>query len=150
MEEKKLIANRIITPDGTMLWSRFTHDYVQYEDKNGEVYILDGGNDYIRSSVNKAPAIIAAVYDDEPWTRIRMVFLRGVYMPNGQIYWIPLYKLSDKHLENILKYNDDGRHAEWNHMYENEIEFRKENCIVVEDREYTEEDAVKNIIPYRK
>ena len=43
-----LIANRIQTPDGTILWSRFTHDCVFYEDANGERYMLDGGNDLYR------------------------------------------------------------------------------------------------------
>ena len=56
MEEPFLIANRIQTPDGTILWSRYTHDYLEYQDDNGETYVLDGGTDYQRGSVNKVPA----------------------------------------------------------------------------------------------
>ena len=31
-QERFMIANRIQTPDGTILWSRHRHDYVEYED----------------------------------------------------------------------------------------------------------------------
>jgi hypothetical protein len=40
--EKRILRNSIITPDGTELVSRFTHDYVQHEDLNKELYINDG------------------------------------------------------------------------------------------------------------
>ena len=31
-QELFMIANRIQTPDGTILWSRYRHDYVAYDD----------------------------------------------------------------------------------------------------------------------
>ena len=42
MEEPFLIANRIQTPDGTILWSRHRHDYLEYQDDNGETFELIG------------------------------------------------------------------------------------------------------------
>ena len=63
-----LIANRIQTPDGTILWSRHTHDCVFYEDANGETYMLDGGNEhYRRTSGNNEPAKDVSIYDDVNW-----------------------------------------------------------------------------------
>nr|DAI89645.1 MAG TPA: hypothetical protein [Caudoviricetes sp.] len=50
--ERKLIYNAIRTPDGTLLVSRHTHDYVSHIDKNGEEYFLDGGMGHIRTSIN--------------------------------------------------------------------------------------------------
>ena len=41
----EIILNRIQTPDGTVLTSYYRHDYKSYQDKNGETYIVDGGND---------------------------------------------------------------------------------------------------------
>lgn len=45
---KKLLANRWKTPDGTILWSKHTHDFILYTDKNGKQYGVDGGNSYCR------------------------------------------------------------------------------------------------------
>lgn len=38
--ERKLLVNRIQTPDGTILTSKSVHDYVTHTDANGEEYIL--------------------------------------------------------------------------------------------------------------
>lgn len=43
-----LIQNAIQTPDGTILVSRHVHDYVSHTDKNGVLYAVDGGLDYLR------------------------------------------------------------------------------------------------------
>jgi len=37
--EKKIILNRIKTPDGTILTSYHRHDYIEYIDDNGLEYI---------------------------------------------------------------------------------------------------------------
>jgi hypothetical protein len=43
-----IILNRIRTPDGTILTSRFRNDYVSYTDENGIKYSIDGGLDYLK------------------------------------------------------------------------------------------------------
>ena len=47
---KKIILNAIQTPDGTVLISRNSHDYVCHKDANGSFYSVDGGNDYLKRS----------------------------------------------------------------------------------------------------
>ena len=51
----RVIASALITPDGTILQSYHRHDYKTYTDKNGEMYMIDGGVDYMRSIDNKEP-----------------------------------------------------------------------------------------------
>ena len=43
-----IFRNSIITPDGTELISKDRHDYVVYKDKNGQIFGIDGGNEYLR------------------------------------------------------------------------------------------------------
>ena len=147
MKERFLIANRIQTPDGTILWSRYEHDFVEYEDKNGEYYMLDGGNgEYYRTSVNNVLPKFLQVYSDAPFEEIRKYMLRGTFDKNNNRAWIPLYKLNNAHLAGILDYNEDrGIHSKYDQFIEQEIEYRKEHNIVIEDGPYNPEDGVSNI-----
>ena len=60
-----LIRNAIQTPDGTVLVSKYRHDYQSYQDANGKTYVIDGGLDYVRSSIHH-DQVSLALYDDEP------------------------------------------------------------------------------------
>lgn len=153
-QERFMIANRIQTPDGTILWSRYRHDYVAYEDANGEQYMLDGGPDILcwRSSVNKsAPAKSLQVFSDAPFEEIRQVMLRGTKDKDGDEIWIPLCKMNDLHLIGALDYNENmGIHSKYNQFIEKEIEYRKEHNIHIEDGRYSKEDGINNIIFKKK
>ena len=146
-EEPFLIANRIQTPDGTILWSRHRHDYIEYKDDNGETYVLDGGTDYQRGSVNKIPAKNLSVWSDAPFEEIRQVMLRGTFTGgkenSGERIWVPLYKLNDLHLIGILDYNEErGIKSKFDQFIEKEIEYRKEHNIKIEDGAYHWEDGI--------
>ncbi len=43
----KTVASYMITPDGTLLQSYHVHDYKTYKDSNGEIYMIDGGCEYL-------------------------------------------------------------------------------------------------------
>ena len=143
-EERKLIANRIQTPDGTILWSRHVHDYISYEDKNGETYMLDGGNEYIRTSVNKEEAKTLAVYDDAPYDEQRSVILRGTFSKEGFSIFVPLCYLSDEHILNIIRYNDE--YGCNNDIYDRELNYRHEMDIYIPEHDYVEADEVARSI----
>lgn len=109
---RKLIANKWQTPDGTILWSKYTYDYVCHLDKNGEYYFIDGGNDYIRKSVNKEHAINLCVYDDGKFETLRENTQWGRnYDANNkrlpETEWITIKDLTTDHLYGILKYFDN-------------------------------------------
>ena len=43
-----IIYNAIRTPDGTVIESKHRWDYQAHTDANGQLYAVDGGNDYLR------------------------------------------------------------------------------------------------------
>lgn len=133
---KKLIANKWKTPDGTVLWSKHRHDYVSHTDLNGEYYFIDGGNDYIRKSVNKAQAVNLCVYDDGKFETLREnIFWGRNYDANNKILseteWITIKNLTTDHLYAILKYfnNDFNLYNSVFRIMEEEIIYRENQII---------------------
>ena len=104
MPEKHIILNRIRTPDGTILTSEHRHDYKTYTDANGEKYMVDGGNDYLRRNRTNVPYEELSLYDDEPFEVIRQHIKWGTYGKNGDqpLQFKPLKNLDDDHIQAIL------------------------------------------------
>jgi len=147
METPFLIANIAQTPDGTILWSRYTHDSVFYTDSNGETYMNDGGVEYQHRTDNDQPMKDLSVWSNAPFEEIRQVMLRGTRDKDGNSIWIPLCKMHDLHLIGVLDYNENmGIHSKYDQFIEKEIEYRKEHNIHIEDKPYHLDDGVKNII----
>lgn len=139
-EDRKIISNRIRTPDGTVLISNHRHDYVTYKDKNGYTYMVDGGNEYLRRNiVEEAPYTELTVYRDAPFLIIRKVYSRGGRGKNGNqsLVYVPLYKMSNEWLKACVVYNDGIGLANSfaSKMYLKELEFRKKNKINILDNE---------------
>ena len=123
----QVIANAMITPDGTILQSYHRHDYKTYTDKNGEEYMIDGGTDYCRSNVNKvAPQYITVTMDDIHNLR-RKWFHWGTRGKNGDqpLQWKPLKDLDTDHIKAIL----ETQHHIPEYLvelFEDELHFRQE------------------------
>ena len=106
VKQRNLVANKIITPDGTVLRSFGRHDYKTYVDELcGETYMVDGGLVYLRRSVNEVPYIEASVYDDAPFEVIRKEFHWGTRGKDGnqQLQYKPLMTLDTEHIHAILE-----------------------------------------------
>lgn len=141
-EEPRLVANIIETPDGTILWSRFTHDYVQYHDSvSDEDYMLDGGHEYRRTFVNVVPAKDLSVYSDDPWDLQRQYILRGTFDKADNRVWVPIAKLSNLHIKNLVA--DTG--LKMYISYYKEMKYREEHNIEVPEHDYKNE-GVESII----
>ena len=137
-EDRKILINRIRTPDGTILTSYHIHDYVSYVDKNGYTYMVDGGNDYLRrNKVDEAPYTELSVYRDAPFLVIRKVYSRGGRGKDGKqpLTWVPLYQMSNEWLKACVVYNDGIGLGESyaSSMYLKELEYRKKNKINILD-----------------
>ena len=123
----QIIANQIQTPDGTILRSHHRHDYVSYVDKNGEEYMVDGGMDYLRRSVNtEYPAKDMTVYASDSHSAIREAFMWGTRGKDNNQPLVRKYlkDLDADHIEAILKtqlqISDCTRE-----VFQNELEYRK-------------------------
>jgi hypothetical protein len=102
---RKIVANCIRTPDGTILCSRHVHDYATYLDKNGYTYMVDGGRDYLRRNiVDEAPAEELSVYTDDPHEVIRERFDWGTRGKDGKspLTFKLLKDLDNDHIMAIL------------------------------------------------
>lgn len=140
MEKKTLIANRIQTPDGTILWSRFGHDFITYKDANGLEYMLDGGNNYQRSYDERdlpeeQKSKNLCVFDDAPWEEQREFILRGTFDNAGCRVWVPLSKLSNDHIKELAVADMSGTDS-W---YYRELQYRKEHNINIAEHDYANE-----------
>lgn len=125
---RNLLVNAIITPDGTRLESRHRHDYQTHIDANGEEYMIDGGLDYVRRSVNKERAVDAFVHDDDTHELIRESFKWGTYGKNGAhlnqpLVLIHLKSLDTEHIEAILETQTHLK-SHIVKVFENELKYR--------------------------
>ena len=108
MTTETIICNAILTPDGTYLRSYNRHDYKEHWDVEAEeLYITDGGTDYLRRSVNKTPAADCSVYLSDSFEMIRQAFVWKSYgknmehLPHG--IYIELYNMETDHIRAILQ-----------------------------------------------
>ena len=125
MMEPILLVSAIITPDGTVLESTHRHDYQTYTDANGEEYMIDGGTDYIRRSVNKERATDAFVYTNDPHEVIREAFKWGTYGKYGEqpLEMKLLKSLDTEHIEAILLTQKQLK-SHITKVFEDELDYR--------------------------
>ena len=124
MSKPKLVRNAIQTPDGTIIESLHTHDYVLHTDKNGEEYMVDGGLSYLRRNVTKEPYIELSVYDNDSHEKIREGLHWGTYGKNGDqpLQYKPLKDLDNEHIKALLVYL---KFPEWRKIHlKNELIYR--------------------------
>ena len=101
---RKLILNRIRTPDQTILTSRHRHDFKSHKDKNGEIYMNDGGIDYIKRSVNIKPYEDLSLYTTDSFEKLREGLEWATYGKNGdeELKYKSISNMSTKHINAVL------------------------------------------------
>jgi predicted phosphohydrolase len=105
MEQPEVIAYRMITPDGTIIQSRHRHDYQTHIDTvSGETYMIDGGNNYLRRSVNKMEATLECIMSNDSHDKIREVMTWGTRGKSGRdpLKWVFLKDMDTNHIEAVL------------------------------------------------
>lgn len=124
-----IFRNAMKTPDGTIIESKNRHDYVTHDDANGEMYMVDGGCEYLRRTLNKIPAedlSIESKDDDHEFNRQH--FLWGTYGKDGKqpLKRVTLASMDDEHINAILN-GEQRLRSETKEIFEKEIKYRAEN-----------------------
>lgn len=128
------LFSTLTTPDGTMLVSQRVHDYVSHKDANGEIYMLDGGTSYVRTSVNREEGSFRMFTTQDAIADIREHWTWGTYGPDGcsPLTYVKLKDLSDDHIVNILHTKNLSKQG-FDILFRRELEYRNVNgCLVHE------------------
>jgi len=130
-----IIRNIMRTPDGTLLESMTVHDYVDYVDTNGEKYILDGGNQYLRTSKNTEPAEYLTVTTKDNFLVIRDNMFWGTFGKAPDYIersYVTLSCLSNAHIEAILE--TQKQLPEWRReLFKKELAHRGVEDVFIEE-----------------
>lgn len=100
------LYNAIKTPDGTVLWCQENHDYKTHKDSvSGEEYMNDGTGYGIRRSVNNVPFEDLAIWNTDPFEKIRTAKFWGSYGKDGKSpkFFMALEEMEDDHIRAILE-----------------------------------------------
>ena len=136
IEERKILLNQIQTPDGTILISTFRHDYKEHIDKNGEIYFVDGGCEYLRRSSNKIPYTEQSIYEDTDFDYARTLLKWGTYGKHGKgpLKYVTVCEMSNDHILNILKTQQHKINPHLKELFWKEIEYREIHNINIKDK----------------
>lgn len=119
----RIVYNGIRTPDGTVIESWSRHDFVAHTDKNGDLYAVDGGLDYLRRLAPREDYIEMSLWEDSNYSLIRQRVKRWNRESNTSIR---LMDISQDWLEAIIKhYDDKGVSNQITDMYKKEKEYRE-------------------------
>jgi hypothetical protein len=126
-----IICNAIMTPDGTYLRSYHRHDYKEHLDKlTGEIFIVDGGNEYLRRSMNTTPATDCTIYLSDSFEIIRQAFVWKSYGKNGEHIpygvYIFLHAMNTDHICAILETQKQIKSTYVEDLMKQELSYRKE------------------------
>jgi len=124
-----IIRNAIITPDGTVLESRHRHDFRSHTDTiSGEIYMVDGGLDYLRRSVNKVPAKDSSVTLETDHETARNLVTWGTYGKSGRekLHYILVKDMTEEHIQAILS-TQLRIHPQFKILLTRELEWREKN-----------------------
>ena len=122
----RLVRNAIRTPDGTVLESRHVHDYKSHIDTiDGQHYMVDGGLEYSRRSVNGE---CMCVYLEDDHSVVRDAVTWGTYGVNGD-QPISYVKVKDMVTDHIIACLDNvpSMHKHYKEVFKNELKFRGEH-----------------------
>ena len=127
----RILYNAIQTPDGTIIQSKHTHDYVTYIDKNGLEYMVDGGTSYLRRTVHEeAPHKELSIEDDGTHELRRSTLRWGRNYDKDmnrlpETEWVTIQDMNSEHIQAII----DGNYAAGNKymedIFKEELKYRE-------------------------
>lgn len=146
MNRPTVLANVMITPDGTVLQSFSGHDYKVHNDKNGEQYMIDGGNSYYgRSSVNNEEPTRIFVTSESPFELIREWFHWGTRGKLGDqpLKMVALKDLEEDHIKAIIQ-TQTHISSDVLRVFKSELSYREANVL---DDDLPKKDTSSKVKP---
>ena len=124
MNKQTIIYSALRTPDGTVIESLHRYDYNTYLDANGKEYMIDGGNDYIRSSAH-GDEVFLTVYSDEPHDKVREFMKWGTRGKGGKkpLHYVALKDMDTDHIQACLDTQWQMR-PDYRIIMQNELKYR--------------------------
>ena len=130
-DEKELIVNKIMCPDGYVLQSRHHYDYVEHKCDNGDFYFLDGGLSYQRyggTHIDKITNLALYTTDPHEFIRSNFTWLRQMDA-DGQLLMFPeeilLQDITYEHLLALIDWTSTEYPAKIHQVFVNELSWRK-------------------------
>lgn len=123
--EPVILANAMMTPDGTVIQSLSRHDCKRHTDKNGFTYMVDGGLGWYQRSSDNGQGNRVIIDSNDDHSVIREWFSWGSYGKKGDQLkrWIKLKDMEDDHIDAIL--GGDFVIESYRFVFDNEIQWRK-------------------------
>lgn len=128
-EQRQLLVNKIICPDGYILESRHRHDCRKHTTPDGKVYSVDGGitspDIWVQGSDS---AELLFLYYGDSHEELREHFSWGSYGKSGreELHYIKLKDITEEHLTALIDYVKDGPVTEIRMLFMDEESYRKE------------------------
>lgn len=101
-----IIRNAIRTPDGTVITSRYRHDFKSYTDKNGKTYSVDGGLDYLKFGGDIGDCdILSVCLEEVTLPEATKIAQWGTYGKNGdeELKYVSISDMETDHIRAVLK-----------------------------------------------
>jgi hypothetical protein len=99
-----IILNRIRTPDGTEITSTHVHDYKEHRDVNGQLYAVDGGNEYLRRIGGGDYVDLSVSMGSHTLEELVKIVTWGSYGKTGKgpLKKIPIADMESSHINTVL------------------------------------------------
>ena len=124
---EQILRNAVRTPDSTVLESKRRHDYVVYTDTvTAEQYMVDGGLDYLKRSVNSVLAAELYVTTKDDFELVRQVFTWGSYGKDGKQprTEVKLQDMTSEHIQAVLDTQQYIRGTVVEQLFKQELLYR--------------------------
>ena len=118
-----ILYNAIRTPDGTIIQSKYVHDYVAHEDANGKYYAVNGGLEYLLR-IGTMDYEELSLTDKDDFNKVREVVTWGTRGKDGKqpLEYKKIKDLETEHIYAILA--TQFLSEEMQYILHTELEFR--------------------------
>lgn len=133
--ERKILINKVMCPDGTILESHHRHDYKEYTDKLGRYTMVDGGRDYLKRGGTFTEM---SVYSDDSHEVIRREVTRIGRGKNldQQPFITPVMAMNDSWLKNVIEWCEDYQpNNPFLDVFKEEVLYRKKHGISIKEKD---------------